>query len=69
MEALSTPELPEIDASTTPAASKEATPDAKTIDNMIERANADPKKELFDDIMVSIRTENGLGENYAGKEE
>ena len=41
VEALSTPELPEIDASTTPAASKEATPDAKTIDNMIERANAD----------------------------
>ena len=27
------------------------------------------QKELFDDIMVSIRTENGLGENYAGKEE
>ena len=41
VEALSTPELPEIDASATPAASKEATPDAKTIDNMIERANAD----------------------------
>ena len=41
VEALTTPELPEVDASNTPAASKEATPDAKTIDNMIERANAD----------------------------
>ena len=41
VEALTTPELPEVDASNTPAASKEAAPDAKTIDNMIERANAD----------------------------
>ncbi|NEG96689.1 proline--tRNA ligase [Bifidobacterium sp. SMB2] len=41
VEALTTPELPEIDASNTPAAHKEATPDAKTIDKMIERANAD----------------------------
>ncbi|WP_165776731.1 proline--tRNA ligase [Bifidobacterium simiarum] len=41
VEALTTPELPEIDCSNTPAAAKEATPDAKTIDNMIERANAD----------------------------
>ncbi|MBT1166480.1 proline--tRNA ligase [Bifidobacterium simiarum] len=41
VEALTTPELPEIDCSNTPAATKEATPDAKTIDNMIERANAD----------------------------
>ncbi|OZG64590.1 prolyl-tRNA synthase [Bifidobacterium hapali] len=41
VEALHTPELPEIDASGTPAASKEPTPDAKTIDQMIERANAD----------------------------
>ncbi|KFI99090.1 prolyl-tRNA synthetase [Bifidobacterium stellenboschense] len=41
VEALHTPELPEIDASDTPAAHKEATPDAKTIDKMIGRANAD----------------------------
>ncbi|PLS29154.1 Prolyl-tRNA synthetase (Proline--tRNA ligase) [Bifidobacterium parmae] len=41
VEALHTPELPEIDCSATPAAHKEATPDAKTIDKMIERANAD----------------------------
>ncbi|MBT1172450.1 proline--tRNA ligase [Bifidobacterium sp. MA2] len=41
VEALHTPELPEIDCSATPAATKEATPDAKTIDKMIERANAD----------------------------
>ncbi|MBT1180611.1 proline--tRNA ligase [Bifidobacterium sp. CP2] len=41
VEALHTPELPEIDASNTPAAHKEATPDAKTIDKMIERADAD----------------------------
>ncbi|PLS31295.1 proline--tRNA ligase [Bifidobacterium margollesii] len=41
VEALTTPELPAIDCSNTPVASKEATPDAKTIDKMIERANAD----------------------------
>ncbi|WP_163196910.1 proline--tRNA ligase [Bifidobacterium platyrrhinorum] len=41
VEALHTPELPEIDCSATPAAHKEATPDAKTIDKMIERADAD----------------------------
>ncbi|MBW3087987.1 proline--tRNA ligase [Bifidobacterium sp. 82T24] len=41
VEALTTPELPAVDCSNTPAATKESTPDAKTIDNMIERANAD----------------------------
>ncbi|KAA8819450.1 proline--tRNA ligase [Bifidobacterium rousetti] len=41
VEALHTPELPEIDASATPAAHRETTPDAKTIEQMIERANAD----------------------------
>ncbi|PJM73482.1 proline--tRNA ligase [Bifidobacterium primatium] len=41
VEALTTPELPAVDFSNTPAAHKEATPDAKTIDKMIERANAD----------------------------
>ena len=41
VEALTTPELPEIDCSATPAASKRPTPDAKTIENMIARANAD----------------------------
>ena len=41
VEALHTPELPEIDASDTPAAEKRPTPDAKTIEKMIERANAD----------------------------
>ncbi|WP_190972663.1 proline--tRNA ligase [Bifidobacterium tissieri] len=41
VEALHTPELPEIDCSDVPAAEKRATPDAKTIDHMIERGNAD----------------------------
>ncbi|OZG58850.1 prolyl-tRNA synthase [Bifidobacterium tissieri] len=41
VEALHTPELPEIDCSDVPAAEKRATPDAKTIDQMIERGNAD----------------------------
>ncbi|PWG59257.1 proline--tRNA ligase [Bifidobacterium catulorum] len=41
VEALHTPELPEVDCSATPAAHKEATPDAKSIEKMIERANAD----------------------------
>ncbi|NEG69506.1 proline--tRNA ligase [Bifidobacterium choloepi] len=42
VEALKTPEPPEIDyvALGTPEASKKATPDAVTIENMVERANA-----------------------------
>ncbi|MBT1177498.1 proline--tRNA ligase [Bifidobacterium callimiconis] len=45
VEALHTPELPEIDCSNTPAAEKRATPDAKTIDKMIERGNADKPRD------------------------
>ena len=39
VEALSTPEVPEVDYSSTPAAQKKATAHAETIDGMVERAN------------------------------
>lgn len=45
VEALHTPELPEVDCSATPAASKRPTPDAKTIDGMIALANAKYPRE------------------------
>lgn len=40
VEALTTPEVPEVDCSATPAASKRPTPDAGTIEAMVDFANA-----------------------------
>ena len=40
VEALTTPDVPEVDCSATPAASKRPTPDAKTIEKMVACADA-----------------------------
>lgn len=40
VEALTTPEVPAVDCSATPTAERRATPDAKTIEKMVERADA-----------------------------
>lgn len=45
VEALHTPEVEEIDASATPAATKRATPNARTIDEMVAFANAEYPRE------------------------
>ena len=41
VEALTTPEVPAVDCSSTPAASKRPTPDAATVEEMVRRADAD----------------------------
>ena len=45
VEALHTPEVEEIDASATPAATKRATPNARTIDEMVAFANVEYPRE------------------------
>ncbi len=45
VEALHTPEVENIDASATPAATKRATPNARTIDEMVAFANAEYPRE------------------------
>nr|WP_180326302.1 proline--tRNA ligase [Bifidobacterium pseudolongum] len=45
VEALHTPEVEDIDASATPAATKRATPNARTIDEMVAFANAEYPRE------------------------
>ena len=45
VEALHTPEVEEIDASATPPATKRATPNARTIDEMVAFANAEYPRE------------------------
>lgn len=45
VEALHTPEVEEIDASATPAAKKRATPNARTIDEMVAFANSEYPRE------------------------
>lgn len=45
VEALTTPEVPEIDCSVTPAATKRPTPDAGTIEKMVDFANATYPRE------------------------
>ena len=45
VEALTTPEVPEVDCSATPAATKRPTPDAGTIDQMVDYANANHPRE------------------------
>ncbi|NMM94038.1 proline--tRNA ligase [Bifidobacterium oedipodis] len=45
VEALTTPEVPEVDCSATPAATKRPTPDAGTIDQMVDYANANYPRE------------------------
>ena len=45
VEALHTPEVEPVDASATPAATKRATPNARTIDEMVAFANADYPRE------------------------
>lgn len=59
VEALSTPEVPEVDYSSTPAAQKKATAHAETIDGMVERANElypreDGKQWQASDILKNV---------------
>lgn len=59
VEALHTPEVEPVDASATPAATKRATPNARTIDEMVAFANAEyPRKDGRDwaatDILKNV---------------
>ena len=64
VEALTTPEPEPVDCSATPAASKRPTKDAKTIEKMIERANAECPRadgrewqasDILKNVVVAVR--------------
>ena len=64
VEALHTPEVEPVDASATPAATKRATPNARTIDEMVAFANAEYPREdgrdwaatdILKNVMVAVK--------------